>query len=297
MTDQAAALRLISRRREPERAYAPQRVVAVGSGKGGVGKSNIALNLAIELSSRGRPTCLFDADLGLANACILAGVTPRLTLAHILKGDHSVDEIVTPGPMGLGIIAGLNGVAEMANMTREQRMRLQRAVDSFGREWDYLVIDTGAGIAQNVIAFLERSDHALVVLTPEPTSMADAFGLIKALSERNYDGKISVVVNRAATIQEAREAANKMVSVTRQFLHREIDWAGFLLEDPAVARAVKSRTPFVTMARAGRAARSVALLCDKVEACWRGPGSGGGERFGAAANGGRVRGWFERLFG
>jgi flagellar biosynthesis protein FlhG len=292
MSDQAAALRLIARRRPAEQAYAPQRVVAVGSGKGGVGKSNIALNLAIELSGRGRPTCLFDADLGLANACILAGVTPRLTLAHILKGDRSVDEIVTPGPMGLGIIAGLNGVAEMANMTREQRMRIQRALDGFGREWDYLVIDTGAGIAQNVIAFLERSDHAIAVLTPEPTSMADAFGLIKALVERHYDGRISVVVNRAATIQEAREAANKMVAVVRQYLHREVDWAGFLLEDPAVTKAVKSRTPFVTVSRSSRAARSVALLADKVEAAWR-----SAETVGAGASAGRVRGWFERLFG
>jgi flagellar biosynthesis protein FlhG len=270
-------------------ATRPDQVIAVASGKGGVGKSNIALNLAIELSHRGRPSCLLDADLGLANASILAGVTPKRTLGHLLRGEARIEEILTRGPMNLGIISGCMGVAAMADLSAEDRQRLLKAFSFFDRRWEYLVLDLGAGIAANVIDFLERADRIIVVTTPEPPAMADAFGLVKALAERKSGKRISVVVNRAASITEARRTAERFADVALRYLDQTVDWGAFIMEDALVRKAVQERRPFSAFARSSRPARSIALLADRIET-------------GRAMEDENVdapiwRGWIERLFG
>ncbi|MEK8022576.1 MAG: MinD/ParA family protein [Candidatus Hydrogenedentota bacterium] len=301
-SDQAAALRLVTAgQSRPGRR--PERIIAVASGKGGVGKSNIALNLAIELSGRGRSTCLFDADLGMANAHILAGVNPRYTLGHVLTRVRTIDEIMTPGPRGVQLISGSNGLSEMANLTTEQRQRLLTALAGIQKELDYLVVDTGAGISANVLSFLERSDEAIIVLTPEPPSMADAYGMIKALTERNYSGRLSLAVNRAASVGEARLIAEKMQALARQYLRRDVEWIGFLLEDPAVQRAVRKRAPFSAVDRASKAARSIARMAARIEKeaelADRDEGVPDASAFqcdDAKTGVRRLRSWFERLF-
>ncbi len=294
MSDQAAALRLIAQERKgeaaPERARGRNRLIAVASGKGGVGKSNIALNLSLELAWRGRATCLFDADLGMANAGILAGVNPRRNLGHVIREGLTIEEVMTKGPMGLRIIAGANGLRESADLPEEGRKRLLRAMASFGRAWDYCVIDAGAGVSLNVTAFLESADHCLVVVTPEPTSMADAFGLLKILSERNYPGRLSLVVNRARTIREARTVAERIVELSDHFLHLGVDWAGFVLEDAVVQRAVAKRAPFSAFQRSSRPARSLVRIADSVE---RGIEMDTRERETVAE---RLTGWLERMW-
>ncbi len=300
MSDQAAALRLVARPASAVAAAAsagvlvqparPERIIAVSSGKGGVGKSNIALNLALDLARRGRLTYLLDADLGMANAGILAGIQPRWHLGHLVSGERTLEEIIVRGPWDLGIIAGATGVSELANMTAEQRRILSRQMGAFGSRLDYLVVDTGAGISSNVVGFVQRADHALVVATPEPTSLADAYGMIKTLHERRYQGRVSVVVNRAQSIREARATGERLVELARRYLDQSVDWAGFLLEDPAVGRAVRKRAPFVAYDRTSSAARAIALLADRIET-----GATGAP---VVSDGlaGKVARWFERIF-
>lgn len=300
MSDQAAALRLVAR--TPTRATRggvlplsgtsrPERILAVASGKGGVGKSSIALNLALDLASRGRRTYLLDADFGMANAGILAGLQPRWHLGHLLSGEKTLEEIVVRGPWDLGIISGACGVSELANLSAEQRRAIGRQMAGFAAQLDYLVVDTGAGISANVTSFVQRSDQALVVATPEPTSLADAYGLIKTLHERRFAGRISVVVNRAHSIREARATGERLVELSRRYLDQPVDWAGFLLEDPSVGRAVRRRAPFSVHERRSNAARSIALLADRIE----GAHSNAPDAPGTFA--GKVARWFERIFG
>lgn len=289
--DQAAALRKrVSA--SGESGHHPERIIAVASGKGGVGKSNIALNLGIELSLRGRITYLLDADFGMGNANILAGITPRFTLSHLIQKGMSVEEVVTNGPGGLRIIPGVSGNARVANLSVEQRRLLCRGLAGLKERADYLVMDVGAGISQNVISFLEKADEAIVVVIPEPTSMADAYGLIKSLVERSFASPISIVVNRARSIGEAKMTADRMIALTMQYLEQPVRWGGFLLEDSAVGGAVLSRRPFSAFKRSSLAAKSVGLIADRIERRaleieerdFKIPASWG------------VRRWFERVF-
>lgn len=297
MSDQAAALRLVPAPADREgRAEAagekrPERILAVASGKGGVGKSSIALNLALDLARRGRLTYLLDADFGMANAGILAGIQPRWHMGHLLSGERTIEEIVARGPWDLGILSGASGLEELANLSADQRRLLGRQMSGFQARLDYLVVDTGAGISSNVISFVLRADQALVVATPEPTSLADAYGLIKTLHERRFPGRISVVVNRAQSIREARATGERLVELSRRYLDRAVDWAGFVLEDPAVGRAVRKRAPFVVYDPSSTASRSVALLADRIESGSAAPP--------LATDGPvqRITRWFERLFG
>lgn len=290
MADQAATLRLLaSRRDEPSAHHRPERIVAIGSGKGGVGKSNVSLNLAIELSVRGNSVCLIDADLGMANIGILAGVSPRYTLTHHLERGVPVEEILVDGPGGVKILPGSHGSGRMADLTAEQRDRLGRSFSLLPRPFDFLVVDVGAGISQNVTGFMERADDAMIVVTPEPTSMADAYGLIKVLAGRSCRAALSLVVNRAASITQAKGTADRIRALSMEYLEQPVSWAGFLLEDKTVSAAVLSRRPFTVTSRHSHASRSVALIADRLI------------RSGDAADEYRerrepARSWFSRIF-
>jgi len=303
--DQAAKLRLIAGKRSGHagalHGHRPERIIAIGSGKGGVGKSNIALNVAIELSRRSRRVCLFDADLGMANAHILAGVTPRRTLAHCFRGDCDLSEVVTNGPRGIGLICGSNGMIEIADLPAARRAKLCDAMMNLRYDFEFLLIDAGAGIASNVLAFMENADQAIIVVTPEPTSMADAYGMIKALNRRAYAGRVSIVVNRAASVGEARMISEKMISLSMQFLNQAVDGVGFLLEDPVVVRAVRTQKPFVDVDASSRASRSIARIVDRLEEApesdeYRPAASEISDPQGSETRQGRISKWLTRLF-
>lgn len=291
IVDQAASLRALAARRHLRAdGHRPERIVAVGSGKGGVGKTTVALNLAIELAARGRSTYLIDADFGMANVNIMAGIMPRYNLSHLLERGKRLEEILVPGPCGVRLIPGSNGFAAVANLTAEQRRVLCENLACLGAPVDYLLIDVGAGIAENVLTFMEKADEAVVVVTPEPTSMADAYSLIKALVERADAPRIMLMVNRAASIKEAKATADKLISLSQRYLGLTPTWGGFLLEDATVQQAVRARRPFAAHARQSIAARSVALLADRVEHLREEVGDV------SEFEGGRIRRWFERLF-
>jgi len=221
------------------------RVIAVTSGKGGVGKTNFTVNLALALIARGQRVMVMDADLGLANADVLLGVAPQYNLYHVLKGEKTFKEIITYGPQGLMLIAGGSGIQEMANLPRKQIEGFITSLGDLDGMTDILIIDTGAGLNRNVMTFLLAADEVVVICTPEPPSITDAYGLVKSLYQRQPESNVHLVVNRVENAEEADITATKLTMVAEKFLQFPLGRLGFILDDPAVTRAVKSQEPFV----------------------------------------------------
>ncbi len=236
------------------------RVIAVSSGKGGVGKSNLAVNLAVMMSGLGLKVCLLDADLGLANADVLCNLTPRLTLEHVLAGRCRLAEAAALAPGGFRLIPGASGVARLADLGLEHRRELLRQLALLERVADVIIIDTGAGIGRNVLAFAAAAHTTLVVTTPEPTAMTDGYGLIKSLSHRDPDRPVQVVVNLVSEAGEAEEVFARLDRVSRAFLNRPLEFGGMIPLDPSVRRAVRMRVPFSLLAPDGAATQAVRRL-------------------------------------
>ena len=227
------------------------RAIAVSSGKGGVGKTNIAVNLAVAMSRFGLKVCLLDADLGLANADVLCNVTPRLTLEHVVTGRCRLAESMILAPGGFRLLPGASGVAGMANLDTRRRHLLVEQLVALERAVDVILIDCGAGISSNVSAFAAAAHTVLVVTTPEPTAMTDGYAMIKTLLRQTPGARVQVVVNMAATLEEAREAFGRLDRVSRTFLKHPLTWGGAIPADPTVAAAVRQRVPFVLHAPDG----------------------------------------------
>jgi flagellar biosynthesis protein FlhG len=194
------------------------RATAIVSGKGGVGKSNIAVNLAVALSSMGRRVVLFDADLGMANADVLCGLTPEMTLEDVLRGRASLKDVLIPGPGGFRLVPGSSGVAAMANLDGLQRRRVLSQLSALDRVADHLIIDMGAGISSAVTTFAASAHRTLVVTTPEPTSITDGYGAIKTLLARGSTAKIELLVNMARSQEEGELVYRRVERVVKQFL-------------------------------------------------------------------------------
>jgi flagellar biosynthesis protein FlhG len=231
-------------------------VIAVTSGKGGVGKTNLSVNLGITLARMGKRVFLFDADLGLANVEVLLGLTPAYTLYDVLYRGKRLEDIVVSGPFDLQIIPGGAGMQELANLDSSQRARLIDML-SYLRTAEFLLIDTGAGISRSVLGFVAAAQEVFLVVTPEPTSLTDAYSLIKILARHKVHDEISLIVNRATGEHEATEAAAKLQLVCRKFLKFTVRHIGSIVEDQVVVRAVKNQEPFVVTEPNSPAAREV----------------------------------------
>ncbi len=246
---------------------APQgQTIAVTSGKGGVGKTNLAVNLAATLAAMRRRVVLLDADLGLANADILANVQPRYNLAHVVAGQRTLAEVMVPTPAGFSLIAGASGLARMADLTEAERRRLVSQLETLRMSCDALIIDTGAGIGRNVLAFAAPADHIAVVTTPEPTAITDAYAVIKVLVRCGATGRMSVMVNQVRNREEARIVHERVASVARQFLQADITFGGYVVSDAAVQQAVRKRTTFVQQSPHSHAAQCVAAWAHRMDA-------------------------------
>jgi flagellar biosynthesis protein FlhG len=240
LMDQAASLREMARR-----STGRAQTIAITSGKGGVGKTNLAVNLATVLASMRRRVVLLDADLGLANADILCNVQPRFNLAHVVTGQRTLSEVIAPVPAGFSLIAGASGLAKMADLVEADRKRIVTDLDALSEQADAFIIDTGAGIGRNVLSFTSSADHVVVVTTPEPTAITDAYAVMKVLVRCGTAGKISVMVNMVRNRDEAKQVFERIASVARQFLNTDIAFSGYVVSDVAVQQAVRKRTPFV----------------------------------------------------
>lgn len=221
------------------------RVIAVASGKGGVGKTNLAVNLGLVLARRKLRVALLDADLGTANADILLGIQPRYHLHHVVTGQKKLSEVIVEAPFGLQLIPGGSGLPDMADMPVRDRETLLHNLLLLDGAVDLLLIDTGAGVDRRVVQFVQAAGEVVIVTTPEPTAITDAYALIKVLSNSRSSINIKLVVNAVRRRGEGEATARKLATVAHQFLGKQIDLLGILPYDETVGRAVQQQTPLV----------------------------------------------------
>lgn len=264
MSDQAEALRrLVGERRPTTKA----RVVAVTSGKGGVGKTNLAVNLAISLARLGLRTGVLDGDLGLANVDIVLGLNPEFNLGHVVYGQKRLDQILVEGPEGIAVFSGGTGVYELANLSQWLLQRFIREIGALDTKLDLLFLDTGAGISRNAMSFVFASEEVIVVTTPELTAIADAYGVIKLVLSKNPNTKVRVIVNMARDERQAEVVLRSLTRVTRQFLGYDacLELLGHVPIDACVSRAVQTQTPFVIAYPTSQASRRVEAIAHRLQ--------------------------------
>jgi len=240
--DQASRLRVLARGVSQANSQG-MRIIAVTSGKGGVGKTNISVNLALALTELGRKVIVFDGDLGLANIDVVCGISPKYTLEDVVLGNSSLSEVLVDGPNGIKILPGGSGSGLLVNLEQRSLQNVLEKLQSLDGLADILLIDTGAGIARGVIQLLEGSDEIILVATPEPTSLTDAYGLVKTLYMRGNKAQIGVVINRVNSRDEAESTFSRLSLVLDRFLKYKVEYLGFIYEDHFLTKAVMTQTP------------------------------------------------------
>ncbi len=241
------------------------RTIAVTSGKGGVGKTQIAANLAVGLARRGLSVVLFDADLGLASLDLALGLSPEWDLRAVFEGDKRIDEILVEGPSGVKLLPACPGRYEMANLGPSERDAIANVVDEVARGFDVLVIDTGAGIGGNAVSFASSADDVLLVSTPDPTSVRDAYAMAKVLNRRRGIAQVHFVANQVASETEGAELHSCLQAIVRRFLTLELGYLGCVPSDDAVRQAVVAREPFLLRSPHSIAARATEALVRRLE--------------------------------
>ena len=270
--DQAQQLRNVIKLRDQnnQKVEASQmaRVVTVTSGKGGVGKSNLAVNLAVQLRKAGKRVIIFDADFGLANVEVMFGAIPQYNLSDFIYRGKRIQEIITPGPMDIGFISGGSGIIGLNNLYREQIMYLVKAIEELNTLADYIIIDTGAGISDQVLEFVMASPEVLLVSTPEPSSLTDSYSLLKALYRNpNFvaaDTTIHVISNRVSYLEEGQAVFDKLNSVVSQFLHGKLNYLGMIPQDAALDKAVRQQKTVSLLEPASKSAKAFEVLADNL---------------------------------
>ena len=244
--DQAEKLRNIIKASQVAPA-STARVITVTSGKGGVGKSNVSINLAVQFKSAGKRVLIFDADFGLANIEVMFGAIPKHSLADLIYQGAAIKDVITWGPMGIGFISGGSGIAGMGNLSREHLDCLIRNLAELDTMADVIIIDTAAGISEAVLEFLVASREILLVTTPEPTSITDSYSLLKALnlhSKFNKDEtKVKVITNKVDTTEEGRQLYSKLSAVVNRYLKLNMEFLGVVPYDNALVKAVMQQSP------------------------------------------------------
>lgn len=220
------------------------KLITVTSGKGGVGKSNFTLNFALALQSMGRKVLVFDADIGMANIDVLMGISARYNLYHLLRGERGINEIIEKGPLALSFIAGGSGLSDLLSLSQQDLDYFTGQIEKLASEMDYIIFDTGAGLSKENLNFIRSADECLVVTTPEPTSITDAYALIKVVSGMDQGTKFKLIINRAGDEKEALYTADKITMAARRFLKVETSMLGYISDDNHVVKAVKRQIPF-----------------------------------------------------
>lgn len=269
--DQATALRnLIKANNAPQRPIS--RVITVTSGKGGVGKSNTSINLAIQFRKLGQRVIILDADFGLANIEIMFGAVPKHNLCDLIYQGKNIREIITWGPMEVGFISGGSGIAGMSNLSRDYLTYIIQNLAELDAIADIIIVDTGAGISDAVLEFLVASGEIILVTTPEPTSITDSYSLLKALSRHErYDkdySQIKVLANKVDSADEGQALYNKLYAVVNRYLHLPINYLGSVPQDQQLVKAVMQQTPVSLqqpMAKASVAYENIAAKLMNIE--------------------------------
>ena len=268
--DQAAGLRRMAQPR-------PVRVIAITSGKGGVGKTNVSVNLSVALSDTGKRVMLLDADLGLANVDVLLGLRPESNLSHVIDGTRTLEEVIVKGPSGIMVVPAASGVKRLAELSSIENAGLIRAFSELNHDIDTLIIDTAAGINESVTSFSRAAQEVVVVVCDEPASITDAYALIKVLSTDFGLHRFRVLANQVQSAQEGRDLFSKISRVTDRYLDVTLEFMGVVPHDDYLRKAVRKQRPVVQAyprSRSSLAFKTLALKTDR----WPVPGAAGGHR-------------------
>jgi flagellar biosynthesis protein FlhG len=243
----------------------PVQVIAVTGGKGGVGKTTVSVNLATGLAAAGKRVVLLDGDLGLANVDVLLGLSPRYTLAHVLSGERTLDEILVKAPQGFHIVPSASGAADLASLGAAAHLGLVQAFSSLASRLDVLIIDTAAGIAPGVLQFSQAAQHVLAVICDEPASLTDAYALIKVLSRNHGVNRFHVLANMTRSPGDGSTLFQKLERVTGRFLDVTLEYAGEIPDDDRLRQAIRAQRPVLEAypgSPAGRAFKKLAAAAD-----------------------------------
>lgn len=236
------------------------RIIAVTSGKGGVGKSNLTVNLALAFLAEGKKVLVIDADLGMANIDVLLGTSSKYNLLHLLDDDITLDDVILKGPYGIRYISGGSGMEQASEFTPAERTLLEEKLTGCGDMADIILIDTGAGIGRNVLDFILAADEVLLVTTPEPTALTDAYAVMKAYSMYAAKPNMRLVVNRVYDEAESLEVAEKLRKTAERFLHMEINSLGAIYEDRTMIQAVRQQKPILQAYPGALAAKCIKAI-------------------------------------
>ncbi len=265
MTDQAEQLREIMQKKQTS-MNTNTRIIAVASGKGGVGKTNVAINIALAYAQLGKKVIVMDADLGLANVNVVLGIIPKYNLYHLIRKQRSMRDIIQDTNYGIRIVAGASGFSKIANLSDDERNNFIDELQELSSA-EVIIIDTSAGVSQNVLAFVEAADDAVIVTTPEPTAITDAYGIIKIIATEidNMHLNLKLVVNRVKSVTEAKRVAERVINIAGQFLNIKVDYLGYVYDDPSVSNAVLKQKPFLILDPNGKASICVKHIVSRLE--------------------------------
>ena len=272
MEDQAAQLRELVKAKNGGTAPAPSpggkktRIITVASGKGGVGKTNVSVNMALAYARMGKKVIVMDADLGLANVNVMLNMIPKYNLFHVIRKQKTMREIILDTEYGIKIVAGASGFSKIANLNEDERQNFINELYTL-QEADIIIIDTSAGVSNNVLAFVAAADDAIIVTTPEPTAITDAYGIIKIIATEidNLNMGLKLIVNRVKTVAEAKKVADRMINIASQFLNLKVDYLGFIYDDPAVPLAVLRQKPFLVLDPKCKASHCIQHIVGRME--------------------------------
>lgn len=242
------------------------RIIAITSGKGGVGKTNIAVNMAIAYAQLGKKVILIDGDLGMANVNVLLNVVPKYNLLQVINKQKTMQEIILQTEFGIKFIAGANGFSKIANLSVSELEYFANQFSSLGNA-DIIIIDTGAGIANNVLQFVAAADEVYVVTTPEPTAITDAYGIIKIITTEIVDREINIqlLVNRVHSADEGKRISERIINIVAQFLNYKVNYVGFIYEDPVIQASVIRQKPFIVVNPTSKPSTCIKHIVGRIE--------------------------------
>jgi flagellar biosynthesis protein FlhG len=246
MLDQAEALRKLAINEGEQDKNSGTKIITITSGKGGVGKSNFVVNLAIALQNKGKKVLIFDADLGMGNDDVLMGLYPKYNIFDIIYTDLEIKDIIIEGTNGVSLIPAGSALSKAQELEEEQRKLFLEKLETLD-EYDYILMDTGAGVNRDVLSFIAASEELIVITTPEPTSLTDGYSLIKATDHYKLKNKAKIIVNKAFTHEEGQETYNKFDRAVSRFLKIEIEYLGCILEDRKLVQSVRQQKPFIVL--------------------------------------------------